>query len=177
MAIDVEGIESADASINLGRSDVRSECDGSSGGNHACSLPSGESAIMETLKSAVTDGKPRWARGRVRISFINRKRAVYRACSQRGCNKKLEAKSDGDYECKTCSNTPVTFKWRMLLEMRVRDAGETLECIAFNEVSDPLRFSLSLQEKFLRNACLRVHDREGTRIRAAHADTCYLVLT
>lgn len=72
------------------------------------------------------------------LTFIFSDKAVYKACPQKECNKKLVDQENGLFRCEKCNREFPDFKYRILLTANVSDPTGDQRVTAFNEVAEAM---------------------------------------
>ncbi|KAH9644803.1 hypothetical protein HF086_007891 [Spodoptera exigua] len=72
------------------------------------------------------------------LTFTFADNAVYKACPQEQCNKKLVDQENGLYRCEKCNREYPNYKYRLLLAANVSDATGDQRITAFNEAAEAM---------------------------------------
>ncbi|CAK1580169.1 unnamed protein product [Parnassius mnemosyne] len=72
------------------------------------------------------------------LTFTFSDNAVYKACPQEQCNKKLVDQENGLYRCEKCNREYPNFKYRLLLGANVSDPTGDQRITAFNEAAEAI---------------------------------------
>ncbi|PZC79523.1 hypothetical protein B5X24_HaOG216188 [Helicoverpa armigera] len=72
------------------------------------------------------------------LTFTFADNAVYKACPQEQCNKKLVDQENGLYRCEKCNREYPNYKYRLLLGANVSDATGDQRITAFNEAAEAM---------------------------------------
>ncbi|KAJ8722019.1 hypothetical protein PYW08_004421 [Mythimna loreyi] len=72
------------------------------------------------------------------LTFTFADNAVYKACPQEQCNKKLVDQENGLYRCEKCNREYPNYKYRLLLAANVSDASGDQRITAFNEAAESM---------------------------------------
>ncbi|CAH2048570.1 unnamed protein product, partial [Iphiclides podalirius] len=72
------------------------------------------------------------------LTFTYADNAVYKACPQEQCNKKLVDQENGLYRCEKCNREYPNFKYRLLLGANVSDPTGDQRITAFNEAAEAM---------------------------------------
>ncbi|CAG4965100.1 unnamed protein product [Parnassius apollo] len=72
------------------------------------------------------------------LTFTFSDNAVYKACPQEQCNKKLVDQENGLYRCEKCNREYPNFKYRLLLGANVSDPTGDQRITAFNEAAEAM---------------------------------------
>ena len=73
--------------------------------------------------------KPDYYTAKAMVAMINKERALYQACAQPDCNKKVVDQNNGVYRCEKCNVEKQEFKWRLMLSVRSRLFFISLCCL------------------------------------------------
>ena len=85
--------------------------------------------ILDVFLPEKENSKP--AQRRMEILTIDRT-LIYKACSNADCNEEVERLTDGAYTCGKCSNSSPFFKWKIRLNITLRDdENRVFACTAF----------------------------------------------
>ncbi|GAV09001.1 hypothetical protein RvY_18611 [Ramazzottius varieornatus] len=57
------------------------------------------------------------------MKIRNKDTALYMACPEEGCNKKVIDQGNQTYRCEKCNKEQISFKWRLMLNAEVADFG------------------------------------------------------
>lgn len=82
--------------------------------------------------------KPDYYQTKALIHNIKSTNAVYKACPQAECNKKVVDLENGMYRCEKCNNDYPKFKYRLLLNMLVGDWTSNRWVTVFTELGEQL---------------------------------------
>jgi len=85
-----------------------------------------------------TGDKPDYFQCKALIHNIRSANAVYKACPQAECNKKVVDQENGRYRCEKCNAEFTTFKYRLLLTMLIGDWTGNRYVTVFTEVGEQL---------------------------------------
>ncbi|XP_038209890.1 replication protein A 70 kDa DNA-binding subunit [Zerene cesonia] len=72
------------------------------------------------------------------LTFTFADNAVYKACPQEQCNKKLVDQENGQYRCEKCNREYPNYKYRLLLGANVSDPTGDQRITAFNETAEAM---------------------------------------
>ncbi|XP_053609978.1 replication protein A 70 kDa DNA-binding subunit [Plodia interpunctella] len=72
------------------------------------------------------------------LTFTFSDNAVYKACPQEQCNKKVIDQDNGSYRCEKCNREYPNYKHRMLLAANVSDPTGDQRVTAFNETAEAM---------------------------------------
>lgn len=72
------------------------------------------------------------------LTFTFADNAVYKACPQEQCNKKLVDQENGLYRCEKCNREYPNYKYRLLLAANVSDPTGDQRITAFNEAAEAM---------------------------------------
>ncbi|CAD0201397.1 unnamed protein product [Chrysodeixis includens] len=72
------------------------------------------------------------------LTFTFADNAVYKACPQEQCNKKLVDQENGLYRCEKCNREYPNYKYRLLLSANVSDPTGDQRITAFNEAAEAM---------------------------------------
>ncbi|KAJ0176690.1 hypothetical protein K1T71_007869 [Dendrolimus kikuchii] len=72
------------------------------------------------------------------VTFLFTDNAVYKACPQEQCNKKLVDQENGLFRCEKCNREYPNFKYRLLLAANVSDPSGDQRVTAFNETAEAM---------------------------------------
>lgn len=72
------------------------------------------------------------------ITFTFSDNAIYKACPQEQCNKKLVDMENGLYRCEKCNRDFPNYKYRLLLAANVSDPTGDQRVTAFNEAAETM---------------------------------------
>ncbi|XP_034832124.1 replication protein A 70 kDa DNA-binding subunit [Maniola hyperantus] len=72
------------------------------------------------------------------LTFIFADNAVYKACPQEQCNKKLVDQENGLFRCEKCNREYPNYKYRLLLGANVSDPTGDQRITAFNEAAEAM---------------------------------------
>ncbi|XP_023938523.1 replication protein A 70 kDa DNA-binding subunit [Bicyclus anynana] len=72
------------------------------------------------------------------LTFMFADNAVYKACPQDQCNKKLVDQENGLYRCEKCNREYPNYKYRLLLGANVSDPTGDQRITAFNEAAEAI---------------------------------------
>ncbi|CAD6185800.1 unnamed protein product [Caenorhabditis auriculariae] len=79
----------------------------------------------------------RYVNCRATITKIKPDQALYKACPNDGCQKKV-VDVDGEYRCEKCATTSRTFKWNYMLQFEMADLSGQVYATAFSNVAQKL---------------------------------------
>ncbi|CAB3404838.1 unnamed protein product [Caenorhabditis bovis] len=68
------------------------------------------------------------------ITRVNPSNAIYKGCSNEGCQKKV-VESDGEYRCEKCNSSSTTFKWLYMIQFEIADATGQIYVTAFGDTA------------------------------------------
>ncbi|XP_047503959.1 replication protein A 70 kDa DNA-binding subunit [Pieris napi] len=72
------------------------------------------------------------------LTFTFSDNALYKACPQEQCNKKLVDQEDGLFRCEKCNREYPNYKYRLLLSANVSDPTGDQRITAFNEAAEAM---------------------------------------
>lgn len=72
------------------------------------------------------------------LTFLFTDNAIYKACPQEQCNKKLVDQENGLFRCEKCNREYPNFKYRILLTANVSDCTGDQRATAFNEAAEAM---------------------------------------
>lgn len=94
--------------------------------------------VLETKSDqAAVDDKPIYVWNRVTVVMFNKENALYKACANSDCNKKVQDQG-GNYRCEKCNSESPNFKWRIILKLSLSDAVHQFWATAFNETAEQI---------------------------------------
>lgn len=70
------------------------------------------------------------------VLYSKKDNALYMACPEKDCNKKVIDQNDGTYRCEKCSKNYESFKWRMILNINMADFSESTWATCFQEQAE-----------------------------------------
>lgn len=91
-----------------------------------------------TEKKLGSGDKPGYFQTKGVIHNIKSETAVYRACPQPDCNKKVVDQDNGSYRCEKCDIDFPNYKYRLLLQMLVSDWSSNRWVTAFADLAEQL---------------------------------------
>ncbi|KRY46121.1 Replication protein A 70 kDa DNA-binding subunit [Trichinella britovi] len=72
------------------------------------------------------------------VMYISRENCMYPACPSPDCNKKIADLNTGLYRCEKCNKDFPSFKWRLLLSIRVGDFSGSVMTTLFQDTAEKL---------------------------------------
>lgn len=72
---------------------------------------------LEKLKDSLLDGVEEFITTTATIINFGKRYAIYMACPQPYCNKKVIQRNNGMYRCENCEKDYEQFKWRIVLKV------------------------------------------------------------
>lgn len=81
---------------------------------------------------------------KARINSIRHETALYQACANENCQKKV-VQLDSQYRCEKCNTTSDNFKWHYMVSMELADATGIFWVTAFEKVAEKLFGKTSTQ--------------------------------
>lgn len=89
-----------------------------------------------TAKDLGSGDKPDYFQIRVTVEKIKSENAFYKACPTPDCNKKVVDTDAGTYRCEKCNAEFPNFKYRLLLNVSVRQRTHVYSSIIINRLTD-----------------------------------------
>lgn len=87
-------------------------------------------------KNLGTGDKPDYFQTKAVINIIRSTNAVYKACPQQECNKKVIEEMNGHYRCEKCNTVYPNFKYRLLVNMSIADWTSNRWVTCFSDISE-----------------------------------------
>ncbi|KRZ71263.1 Replication protein A 70 kDa DNA-binding subunit [Trichinella papuae] len=72
------------------------------------------------------------------VMYVSRENCMYPACPSPDCNKKIADLNTGLYRCEKCNKDFPSFKWRLLLSIRVGDFSGSVMTTLFQDTAEKL---------------------------------------
>lgn len=95
--------------------------------------------FLEAKESNLGAGeKPDYFQCKAMVHNVRSGNAVYKACPQPECNKKVTDQENGTYRCERCGQDFPNYKYRLLLSMMIGDWTSNRYVTAFQEVGEKL---------------------------------------
>jgi replication factor A1 len=73
---------------------------------------------------------------KVVVGSIKKDNAMYKACPEANCNKKVIDNNNGYYRCEKCGKEYQDFKWRAMVSVNFIDASDNVYATAFQEAAE-----------------------------------------
>lgn len=90
------------------------------------------------LRNLGSGDKPDYFQTKAVIHIVKSSNAVYKACPQPQCNKKLVDEGNGLYRCEKCNATFQDFKYRLLVNMSIGDWTSNRWVTCFSDVAEQI---------------------------------------
>jgi len=82
--------------------------------------------------------KPDYYSVKANVVFTKKDNAMYQACNQENCNKKVQEQGSGTWRCEKCNKEIDAFKWRMMLQVNLADCTDNCWATLFQESGEVL---------------------------------------
>jgi len=91
---------------------------------------------VNTANNAAVQEKGDYYMTKVTVMAIRKENAMYRACPEATCNKKVIDTGTGLYRCEKCNKESGDFKWRSMLSVNFADASDNVWATCFQETAE-----------------------------------------
>lgn len=104
---------------------------------------SGVGSNWKCFKQTTTENmgsgeKPDYYSVKANVVFTKKDNALYQACNQENCNKKVQETGSGMFRCEKCQKDIDDFKWRMMLQVNLADCTDNCWATLFQESGEVL---------------------------------------
>lgn len=83
------------------------------------------------IKNLGNGDKPDYYQLKGIVHIVKSNNAIYKACPQADCNKKVIDMENGHYRCEKCSNEYPNFKYRLMLSVSLKKVEEKKMSVSF----------------------------------------------
>ncbi|XP_076823826.1 replication protein A 70 kDa DNA-binding subunit-like [Clavelina lepadiformis] len=90
------------------------------------------------FESLGTSDKPDYITTKVTVLYCKKENALYQACPNAQCNKKVVDEGNGQFRCEKCNTQSSSFKYRMILNMHLADEYDSTWVTCFQEQGEML---------------------------------------